>query len=121
MRSVDDFAIEQRHQAFQVFDLLIGDGVEVAVPHSNVGSFAYLQGPDLIFEKHLARTPGGVAAESGVDVHAFDRPEGLQAIGAFGGLAYYGGPESEAGRPRGDEVGELALAREKKASIGSAF
>ena len=28
--------IEQRHQAFQVFDLLIGDGVEVSVPHSNV-------------------------------------------------------------------------------------
>ena len=102
--AVDYFAIEQRHQAFQVFDLLIGDGVEVAVPHRNVGSFAYLKGTDLIFEKHLARTPGGVAAEGGVDVHAFCHPEGLQAISAFGGLARYGGPESVAGGHRGDEV-----------------
>ena len=104
MRSVDYFAIEQRHQTFQVFYLLSGDGVEVAVPHRNVGSFAHLEGTDLIFEKHLARTPVGVAAEGGVDIHTFGDPKGLQAITAFGSLAHYAGPESKAGRHWGDEV-----------------
>jgi hypothetical protein len=42
-RNEDYFPIEQRHHTFQVFDLLIGDGVEVAIPHGDVGSFAYLK------------------------------------------------------------------------------
>ena len=58
---MDDFAIEQRHHAFQAFDLLIGAGEEVAVPHSNACSLAYFEGTDLIFEKDLSRTPCGVA------------------------------------------------------------
>jgi hypothetical protein len=58
---VDDFAIEQRHHTFQAFDLLIGALVEVAVPRSNACSLAYFEGTDLIFEKHLSRTPSGVA------------------------------------------------------------
>lgn len=36
-RTVDHFAIEQSHQAFQVFDLVGRNSVEVAIPDRNVG------------------------------------------------------------------------------------
>ena len=103
-RTVDHFAIEQSHQAFQVFDFVDGDSVEVAVPDRNVGFLAYLERTDLVFQEHLARAPGGVAAEGGMHIDGFCHSEGVQAVGAFGGLARCRSPKAVAGGNRGDEV-----------------
>src|SRR5262249_32139837 len=67
-RSVDYFAIQQGHHTFQVLDLFRREGVEVPIPDSEIGFFAYLKSTNLVFEKHLARTPCGVAAEGCVYV-----------------------------------------------------
>src|SRR4029077_776886 len=103
-RRVDDFAIEQGHPAFQVFDLVGGDGVEIAVPDGDVGSFADLECADFVFQEHLARAPCGVTAESGVDVHGFFHPERVDAVRAFGGLPRGRCPEAVARGNRSDEV-----------------
>ena len=100
-RAVDHFAIEQSHQAFQVFDFVDGDSVEVAVPDRNVGFLAYLERTDLVFQEHLARAPGGVAAEGGMHIDGFCHSEGVQAVGAFGGLARWQKPTGRSGRQPG--------------------
>jgi hypothetical protein len=41
-RTVDHFAVEQSHQAFQVFDFVDRDSVEVEVPDRNVGGLKYV-------------------------------------------------------------------------------
>ena len=98
---VDDFAFEEGHFTFDVFEFFGRDGVEVAVPDGDVGSLAGFQGAHFVFEKEERGGPGGVGAQGGVDVDCFGDAEGM---GSGEGLAFDGGPEAVACCVRRDVV-----------------
>ncbi len=98
---VDDFAVEDGHLAVDVFEFFGGDGVEVAVPDCDVGSFAGLEGADFVFEEEKRRGPRGVRTQGGVNVDGFGDSEGL---GSGEGFAFDRCPEAVARGIGGDVV-----------------
>src|SRR5579859_8219592 len=82
----DDFAFEQSHQAFHIFDLVWWNRIEVAIPDRDVSFLPRLNRPDLILQKHLSRAPGGIATERGVNVDGLCDSERVQAVSALGRL-----------------------------------
>ena len=65
---VDDFAVEDGHLAFDVFEFFGWDRVEIAVPDGDVGALTGFQRADLVFEEEQRRGPRGVGAQGGVNV-----------------------------------------------------
>ena len=88
----------------QIFEVIGWDGVEVAIPHCDVGVFAWLEGADALFEKELVRGPDGVGPERGVDVDRLGRTEGLQTVHAVQCFANDRGPQAISRRIRSNEI-----------------
>ena len=75
-------------------------GVEVAIPHSEVGVFADFDRPDFLLEEHLARGPDGDSAKCSLHIDGFRGAEGRLSVRAQQRLTRDGGPDPVAGRKR---------------------
>jgi hypothetical protein len=80
---VYDFPAQESQFAADVFDVVGGHGVQIAVPYSDIGVFAGFKGADAVFQEQLARGPDRVGLQSCVDVNGFRSAEGPLAVCAF--------------------------------------
>src|SRR6266436_7969864 len=77
---VNDLAAEEGEFAMKILNVVWRNGIEIAIPHGDIGVFARFERTDAVFEEKLMCGPDGVGLESSVDVNGFCHAERLRAV-----------------------------------------